>query len=99
MDMYMKYTGITRDKLMDQMKEQAKNNIESRLVLEAVVEAEKIEASDEEFEAEVNKMAEQYGMEVDKLKNIIGERESKAMRSDIAIQKAVDLILASVEEA
>ena len=99
MDMYMKYTGITREKLMEQMKEQAKNNIESRLVLEAVVDAEHIEASDEEFENEVKKMAEQYGMEVDKLKNIIGERESKAMRSDIAIQKAVDLILESAEEA
>ena len=48
---------------------------------------------------EGRKMAEQYGMEVDKLKNIIGERESKAMRSDIAIQKAVDLILESAEEA
>ncbi|SFK96699.1 trigger factor [Lachnospiraceae bacterium KH1T2] len=99
LDMYMKYTGITRDKLMDQMKDQAKKNIESRLVLEAIVDAEKLEASDEEFENEVKKMADQYKMEADKLKEVIGEREQKAIRGDIAIQKAVDLIVSSVEEA
>ncbi|MCR5526794.1 MAG: trigger factor [Lachnospiraceae bacterium] len=99
LDMYMKYTGITRDKLMDQMKDQAKKNIESRLVLEAIVDAEKLEASDEEFENEVKKMADQYKMEVDKLKDVIGEREQKAIRGDIAIQKAVDLVVSSVEEA
>ena len=98
MDMYMKYTGLTREKLLDQMKDQARKNIEARLVLEAVVKAENIEATDDEFNAEMDKMAKQYGMEADKLKDVMGERETKAVRSDLAMQKAVDLILANVEE-
>ncbi len=98
MDMYMKYTGLTREKLLDQMKEQASKNIEARLVLEAVVKAENLEASDEELDAEIEKMAKQYDMETEKLKKVMGEREIKAVRSDLAMQKAVDLILANVEE-
>ena len=98
MDMYMQYTGMTRDKLHNQMKEQATQNIRARLVLEAVVKAENIETSDDEYNAEVEKMAKQYGLEVDKFKDVMGERESKAVRSDLAMQKAVDLILENVEE-
>ncbi len=99
MDMYMKYTGLTREKLLDQMKEQAQKNIEARLVLEAVVKAENLEAGDEELDAEIEKMAKQYNMETEKLKKVMGERELKAVRSDLAMQKAVDLILDSVEES
>ena len=80
------------------MKPQAVKNIQSRLVLEAIVKAENIEVSDEEFEAELNKMAEQYKMEIEKIKEFMGEYESKQIREDIAIQKAVDVIVNSVVE-
>ncbi len=98
LDLYMQYTGMTADKLKDQMKEQAEKNIKSRLVLEAVAEAEGLSATDEEFEEEVKKMADQYKMEPDKLKDLMGDEEKKNMRHDIGVQKAVDFILAEAKE-
>ncbi|MCR5626533.1 MAG: trigger factor [Lachnospiraceae bacterium] len=95
---YMQYTGMTYEKMVDQMKAQAKANIESRLVLEAVVDAEKIEASDEDFEKEMKDMAESYMMEVDKLKEIMGETEQEAIKKDIAVRKAADFLLENAKE-
>ena len=97
-EQYFQYTGMTADKIMDEMKPEAVKRIQSRLVLEAIVKAENIEVSDEEFEAELNKMAEQYKMEIEKIKEFMGEYESKQIREDIAIQKAVDVIVNSVVE-
>ena len=97
-EQYFQYTGVTAEKIIEDMKPQAVKNIQSRLVLEAIVKAENIEVSDEEFEAELNKMAEQYKMEIDKIKEFMGEYESKQIREDIAIQKAVDVIVNSVVE-
>ena len=97
-EQYMQFTGMTADKLKDEMGKQAKLNIESRLVLEAVADAEKIEATDDEYENEVKKMAEQYHMEPDKFKDILGEEETKTLKKDIVIQKAVDLVLAESKE-
>ena len=97
-EQYFQYTGVTAEKIIEDMKPQAVKNIQSRLVLEAVVKAENIEVSDEEFEAELNKMAEQYKMEIEKIKEFMGEYESKQIREDIAIQKAVDVIVNSVVE-
>ena len=98
LDLYMQYTGMTIDRLKNQMTEQAKKNITSRLVLEAIVEAEKIEATDEEFDEEVKKMAENYKMEPDKLKGLMGDEEAKNMKRDLCMQKAVDLIVAEAKE-
>ncbi len=92
-EMYMQYTGMTEDRLKNQMKEQAGKNIRSRLVLEAIGEAEKIEATDEEFEEEVKKMAEQYRMEPDKLKDLMGDEEKKNVRHDIVMQMVCDFIV------
>ena len=97
-EQYFQYTGVTAEKIIEDMKPQAVKNIQSRLVLEAIVKAENIEVSDEEFEAELNKMAEQYKMEIEKIKEFMGEYESKQIREDIAIQKAVDIIVNSVVE-
>jgi trigger factor len=97
-EQYFQYTGVTAEKIIEDMKPQAVKNIQSRLVLEAIVKAENIEVSDEEFEAELNKMAEQYKMEIEKIKEFMGEYESKQIREDIAIQKAVDVIVNSVVE-
>ena len=83
------------------MKPQALTTIKTRLVLEAVVAAEKIEATEDDFNAEVEKMAENYKMEADKLKEMIGENEKKAMMLDLACQKAIDMLVAEavLEEA
>ena len=97
-EQYFQFTGLTADKLFADMQPEAEKRIKSRLVLEAIVKAENIEVSDEEYESEVNKMAESYGMEVDKIKEFMGEYEQKQIREDIAVQKAVDLVVAEAVE-
>lgn len=98
MEQYMQFTGMTEEKLMEQMKPDALKRIQSGLVLEAIAEAEKIEVSEDDVETEIGNMAEMYGMEVDKLKEIFVERERENMKKDLAIQKAVDLIVEKAEE-
>ncbi len=98
LDMYMQYTGMTRERLKDQMKEQAEKNIKSRLVLEAVAKAEGIESTDEDFDKEVEKMASQYKMEADKLKEMMMDEEKENIHHDIRMQKAIDLILSEAKE-
>ena len=98
LEMYMQYTGMTRERLKDQMKEQAEKNIKSRLVLEAVADAEGIESTDEDFDKEVEKMASQYKMETDKLKEMMMDEEKENIRHDIRMQKAVDLIISQAKE-
>ena len=97
-DQYFQYTGMTADKIMEEMKPEAVKRIQSRLVLEAVVKAENIETSDEDFEAELKKMAEAYKMELDQIKEFMGDYEKKQIKEDLAIQKAVDVIVGSVVE-
>lgn len=97
-EQYFQFTGLTADKLFADMQPEAEKRIKSRLVLEAIVKAEHIEVSDEEYESELNKMAESYGMEVDKIKEFMGEYEQKQIREDIAVQKAVDLVVAEAVE-
>lgn len=97
-EQYFQFTGLTAEKLLEQMKPQAEKNIKSRLVLEAVVKAENIEATDEDFENEIKRMAEMYQMEADKLKDLIGEEEQKQIKLDVAIQKAVDLVVKEAKE-
>ena len=98
MDQYLQYTGNTVDKMLEQVKPQAIERIQARLVLEEVAKAENITISDEEFEDELKKMAEQYKMELDKLKELMSESEQKTMRSDLAVQKAADFLVENVKE-
>ncbi len=99
LDTYLQMTGMDVDKFIESMKPQALKSIQSRLVLEAVAKAEGIEASDEDFEGEISKMASMYGMEVDKIKEMIGEEEKKAILEDIIIEKAVNFVAdAAIEE-
>ena len=98
MDQYFQFTGMTAEKMMEDMKPQALKRIQTRLVLEAVAKAEDIQVSDEEFDAELQKMADMYKMELSQIKEFMGEFEGKQIRSDIAIQKAVDLIVNSTVE-
>ncbi len=98
MNQYMQYTGNTIEQLMEQVKPQAIERIQSRLVLEAVAEAEKLEVSDEEVEEELQKMADQYKMELDKVKEIMGESQLKSMKEDLAVQKAAKFLVDNAKE-
>jgi trigger factor len=97
-EQYMQFTGMTQDKLAEQMRPDALKRIQSGLVLEAVAKAENIEVSEEDVNAEIDNMAEMYGMEADKLKEYMGDSEKESMKKDLAIQKAVDLIVEKAEE-
>ena len=100
LEQYFMFTGLDMDKFMEQMRPGARKRIESRLVLEAIVAAENFEVSDEEYEKELERMAEESHIEVDKLKEYIGDDEDGKSRilEDIKIQKAVDLIVDSCKE-
>ena len=98
MDQYLQFTGMTVEKLMEDAKPQAKKRIETRLVLEAIAKAENIEISDEKLDEELAKMAESYGMEVDKLKEFMGEAEKKQMKDDMAVQEAVTFLAENAVE-
>ena len=99
MEQYLQFTGGNVQALVEQSKPQALKRIQSRLVLEAVVAAENLTASDEELDAELGRMAEQYKMEVEKLKEMFAEEDLKSVREDLAIQKAVELVTdAAVEK-
>ena len=97
-EQYFQYTGMTADKIMEEMKPEAVKRIKTSLVLEAVAKAENIEVSEEEFEAELQKMADMYKMEIEKIKEFMQDAEAKQMKDDIAIQKAVELIVSSAVE-
>ena len=97
-DQYLMFTGMDMDGLKAQMKPQAIKTIKSRLVLEAIVNEEKLEANDDEIDAEIAKMAEMYGMENDKLKESIGDREKELMSKDVCLRKAVELVAAEAKE-
>lgn len=100
MEQYMQFTGSTPDQMLEQMKPQALKRIQTRLVLEAITEAEKIEATEEELQKEIEKMAEMYKMEADKLTEVLSDYERTSMKKDIAVQKAVDFVAeAAVETA
>ncbi len=98
MEQYMKYTGATEEALLEQMKPQALKRIQSRLVLEAVVAAEGIQATEEEFEEEVKTMAEVYQETPEKAREILGETGKKQVMQDICIKKAVELVVENAEE-
>ena len=91
-EQYFQFTGLTQEKMMEEFEPQAVKRIKTRLVLEAIVKAENIEVSDERLDEEIQKMADAYQMEFDKLKEYMGEAEAAQMKEDIAVQEAVTLI-------
>ncbi len=98
MEQYTQFTGMTASAMMEQVKPQAEKRIKSRLVLEAVVAAENIEVSDAEYEEELAKMAEAYKMEVEQIKEIMDDERAVEMKKDMAIQKAVEFVVANAKE-
>lgn len=97
-DQYMQFSGMTVDKMKEQLRPEAVMRIQSSLVLEQIVKEENIEPSDEEIDAQLDKMAAAYGMDADKLKEFIGETEKESVKRDVAIEKAVDFILENAKE-
>ena len=99
MEQYFQFTGLTADKMLEEMRPQAVKRIETRLVLEAIAKAENIVITDEKIDEEIAKMAEMYKMEVEKLKGYMGEAEKEQMKADMAVQEAVTFLVEnSVEE-
>ena len=98
MEQYMQFTGLTVDQMLDQMKPEAVKRIQNSLVLDAIVKAENIEIGEEAVEAEMAKMAEAYKMELDKIKELMGDAEKEQMKSDLAIQAVVDMLVAEAVE-
>lgn len=98
LEQYFQFTGMTADKMTEELKPQALKRIQTRLVLEAIVKAENIEISDEKIDEEIQKMADAYKMEADKLKELIGENEKKQMKLDMAVQEAVTFLVENAVE-
>lgn len=98
-EQYMQFTGASADQMMEQIKPQAELRIKSRLVLEAVVEAEKIEATEEDFDKEMERIAEMYQMEVDKAKEMIGDMGKAEIMKDLAVTKAAEFVTEHAKES
>ena len=98
MELYFQFTGMTAEKMLEELRPQAVKRIQTRLVLEAIVKAENIEITDERIDEELAKMAEAYKMEVEKLKEFMGENEKAQMKMDLAVQEAVTLVVDNTVE-
>ncbi|HHW67052.1 MAG: trigger factor [Epulopiscium sp.] len=98
-EQYLQFTGQTMEKLRENFRSDAEFQVKARLVLEEIAKVENIEVTDEELNDEFKRMAEQYQMELDKLLSNVGDAEKEAIREDIKIRKAVDLVVDSAKEA
>ena len=97
-EQYFQFTGLNAETFLEQMKPQALKRIQSRLVLEKIAEVENIEVSDERVEEELKNMAETYQMEVDKVKELMGEEELKQLRKDLAVMEAATKVRDAAKE-
>ncbi len=98
MEQYFQFTGLSAEKLLEDMRPQAEKSIETRLVLEAIVKAENIEVSEERLDEEIQKMAEMYRMDADKMKETMGDKEKARMKEDIAVQEAITFLVENAVE-
>lgn len=98
LEQYMQICNVTEESLMERMKPDAEKRIKSRLVLEAIAEAENIEATDDEVHEELETMAKQYQMDVKDIESFMGEAEKDNIKKDIAVKKAVKVIVDSAKE-
>ena len=99
MEQYLQFTGTNYQQMVEQVKPQAEERIRSRLVLEAVAKAENLDATEEEYEDELKTMAEVYQMEVDEVRDLMGEREKKGIMQDLAVKKAAEFIAENAKES
>ena len=94
LDLYYQFSGTSEEALREQMKEDAGKRVRTNLVLEAIVEAENIEVSEEEIDAELSKMAEMYQMEVEQIKQMLAmQGGNDAVAADLKVRKAIEFLL------
>ena len=98
MEQYFQFTGTNYQQMIENVKPQAEKRIQSRLVLEAIAAAENIVVSDEEFDKEIETMAEVYQMDASKVKEMLGEKEMKNIRQDLAVRKAAEFVAENAKE-
>ena len=89
LEQYLQYMGMTMDQFKEQFREQADKQVKMRLAMEAFVAKESIEATEEEFEAEIKRIADAYQMEADKVKSLV---DAAAVKKDLAVNKAIDFV-------
>ena len=97
-DQYLKYMNITAEKFMENLKPDAEKRLKQRLVLEAIAKAEKLEASDEEYKAELEKNAKNYNLEADEFEVMLDDEGKELLREDIVIRKALDIVTSEAKE-
>ena len=98
LEQYCQFTGQNPERMLEEMKPQALKSIKTRLLLEKIAEEENIEPTDEEVTAEIAKMAENYGLEAESMKDMMGEDELAQIKKDISVQKAITLLSDSAVE-
>ena len=98
MDQYLALMGTTKEQMLEQIKPDAIKRIKNGLILEAVVDAENITATDEEYDEELKVMAESYQMEIDRLKELVGDNEKESIKKDIAVRKALEFLSDNCKE-
>lgn len=98
MEQYFQFTGLNYETMLDQVKPQALKRIQSRLVLEAIVAAEGIQATEDEYNKELERMAASYQMDIEKVKEVIGEKEAEQIKLDLCIGKAAEFVVAESKE-
>ena len=89
LEQYLQYMGMTKEQFKEQFREQADKQVKMRLAMEAIVAKENIQTTEEEFEAEVKRIADAYQMEADKVKSLI---DAEAVKKDLAVNKAIDFV-------
>ena len=94
MEQYMQFTGMTVERMREDIRPQAEKRIRTRLVLEAVVAAENLEAPEAAVEAEIKRMADNYKMEPERARELLGEEGLRRLKEDLAVQEAVDFLVA-----
>lgn len=98
LDQYFMFTGMTKEMMMEQTKPRAEKRLKARLVLEEIAKAEGIEASEEEYEAQLKEMADGYKMDMERVRKMISAYDKKQMMKDLAIKKAIDFVVENAKE-
>ncbi len=97
-EQYLQFSGMTMEKLKEQVKPDALSRIQNGLVLEQIAKEENIEVTEEELDAEIEKMAASYQVTPDQIKTFMNDSERDSMKKDVAVQKAVELVMANIKE-
>jgi len=92
LNMYLQYTGSTREQMAEQFRPQAEKRVKNSLVIEAVMKAEGIEAAEEDVELELVEMSKRYNMELDKIKELVTGAELDNLKTNLAMQKTVTML-------